>query len=114
MPEWGGSHANFILCCPLSRRSLILKSVQPSLSTPTFLGLDNMGLFRVSGSVRVVERLRLQFELTGDVDLEGENDVAATAGLLRVFLRDLPDTLVPEKLTPRFFNIVQGRLCLLH
>ncbi|KAK3797227.1 hypothetical protein RRG08_030453 [Elysia crispata] len=71
-------------------------------------GLDNMGLFRVSGSVRVVERLRLQFELTGDVDLEGENDVAATAGLLRVFLRDLPDTLVPEKLTPRFFNIVQG------
>ncbi|GFR78150.1 protein FAM13A [Elysia marginata] len=71
-------------------------------------GLDNMGLFRVSGSVRVVERLRLQFELTGDVDLEGENDVAATAGLLRVFLRDLPDTLVPEKLTQRFFNIVQG------
>ncbi|RUS70128.1 hypothetical protein EGW08_022112, partial [Elysia chlorotica] len=71
-------------------------------------GLDNMGLFRVSGSVRVVERMRLQFELTGDVDLEGEMDVAATAGLLRVFLRDLPDTLVPEKLTPRFFNIVQG------
>ncbi|GFO23335.1 protein fam13b-like isoform x2 [Plakobranchus ocellatus] len=73
-------------------------------------GLDNVGLFRVSGSVRVVERLRMQFELTGDVDLEGENDVAATAGLLRVFLRDLPDTLVPEKLTPRFFNIVQGDL----
>ncbi|CAL1544563.1 unnamed protein product, partial [Lymnaea stagnalis] len=32
-------------------------------------GLDNVGLFRVSGSVRVVERMRMQFELTGDVDL---------------------------------------------
>ncbi|KAH9498377.1 hypothetical protein Btru_008131 [Bulinus truncatus] len=70
-------------------------------------GLDSVGLFRVSGSVRVVERMRAQFELKGDVDLEQDNDVAAAAGLLKVFLRDLPDTLVPSRLTHRFFSVVQ-------
>ena len=71
-------------------------------------GLDNVGLFRVSGNVRVVERMRMQYELMGDVNFEEENDVAAVAGLLRVFLRDLPDTLIPADLTPHFFAVVQG------
>ncbi|XP_012943103.1 protein FAM13B [Aplysia californica] len=70
-------------------------------------GLDNVGLFRVSGNVRIVERMRMQFELVGDVNFEEENDTAAVAGLLRVFLRDLPDTLVPAGLTKHFFSIVQ-------
>ncbi|XP_059176028.1 protein FAM13A-like isoform X2 [Physella acuta] len=70
-------------------------------------GLDNVGLFRVSGSVKVVEKMRMQFEESGDVDLEQMNDVPATAGLLKVFLRDLPDTLVPERLTRTFFSLIQ-------
>ncbi|BFZ02682.1 hypothetical protein BsWGS_05721 [Bradybaena similaris] len=70
-------------------------------------GLDNVGLFRVSGSVRVVEKIRMQFEQLGDANLEEENDVAATAGLLRVFLRDLPDTLIPSRLTRHFFSVIQ-------
>ncbi|CAG5135337.1 unnamed protein product [Candidula unifasciata] len=70
-------------------------------------GLDNVGLFRVSGSVRVVEKIRMQFEQMGDANLEEENDVAATAGLLRVFLRDLPDTLIPSRLTRHFFSVIQ-------
>lgn len=72
------------------------------------VGLDNVGLFRVSGSVKVVEKMRMQFEESGDVDLEQINDVPATAGLLKVFLRDLPDTLVSERLTRTFFSLIQG------
>ena len=63
----------------------------------------------MSGNVKIVERMRMQFELIGDVNFEEENDVAAAAGLLRVFLRDLPDTLVPASLTRLFFSIVQGK-----
>ncbi|XP_055876846.1 protein FAM13A-like isoform X2 [Biomphalaria glabrata] len=70
-------------------------------------GLDNVGLFRVSGSVKVVEKMRTEFEQKGDVDLKEENDIPATAGLLKVFLRDLPDTLVPARLTQHFFSAVQ-------
>lgn len=76
--------------------------------SPLFAGVDNVGLFRVSGSVRVVEKMRMKIELTGDVDLEEENDVAATAGLLKVFLRDLPDTLIPGRLTQAYLSVANG------
>lgn len=62
--------------------------------------------------MRVVEKIRMQFEQLGDANLEEENDVAAAAGLLRVFLRDLPDTLIPSRLTRHFFSVIQGIDCL--
>ncbi|ELU16771.1 hypothetical protein CAPTEDRAFT_227273, partial [Capitella teleta] len=79
----------------------------PSLVTRTCShvynkGLHLEGLFRVNGNSRLVENLRLGFDGSGDADIEGAGDVMAVAGLLKLFLRELPSGLVPEALTTKF------------
>ncbi|XP_052764243.1 protein FAM13A-like isoform X2 [Mya arenaria] len=68
-------------------------------------GLEYEGIFRVNGSQRVVEKLRASFDLQGDANLEEDNDMMAVAGLLKLFLRELPETAVPEKMTRRFVMV---------
>lgn len=65
-------------------------------------GIDQVGIFRVSGNSKVVERLRTTFDRNGDAALADAVDVMAVAGLLKLFFRELPETLIPERLTQRF------------
>lgn len=71
-------------------------------------GVDQEGIFRVSGSARAMDKLKTSFNVTGDADLEGEPDIMAVAGLLKLFLRELPDSLIPEHLTQEFIAIETG------
>nr|KAF6499990.1 family with sequence similarity 13 member A [Molossus molossus] len=70
-------------------------------------GLTQEGLFRVNGNMKVVERLRLQFESGVPVELGTEGDVCAAASLLKLFLRELPDGVIPSALRPRFVRLFQ-------
>ena len=72
-------------------------------------GLDYEGVFRVNGNARIVERLRVSFDRVGDADLEEADDVMAVAGLLKLFLRELPETVIPERLTRQFVAVQEGR-----
>ncbi|XP_077862189.1 protein FAM13A-like, partial [Saccoglossus kowalevskii] len=67
-------------------------------------GIGHEGIFRVSGNARVVERLRSSFDKTGDADLEEAGDVMAVAGLLKLYLRELPDAVCPEILHLQFVS----------
>ena len=73
-------------------------------------GLDQEGIFRVNGNTRVVERLRGGFDKTGDAELTSTGDVMAVASVLKLFLRELPDTLIPAQLTALFVS-AQGGQC---
>ncbi|KAM7155097.1 protein FAM13A isoform 2-T2 [Molossus nigricans] len=73
----------------------------------TEYGLTQEGLFRVNGNMKVVERLRLQFESGVPVELGTEGDVCAAASLLKLFLRELPDGVIPSALRPRFVRLFQ-------
>eukprot|EP00117_Sycon_ciliatum_P032968 scpid16806/ scgid5772/ Protein FAM13A len=60
-------------------------------------GLDEQGLFRVSGSAKVVEKIKTMFDRGGDIDLEQfMGDLSAVAGALKQFLRELPEPLIPS------------------
>ena len=72
-------------------------------------GLDQEGIFRVSGSSRIIDKLKLDFDLHGDANLLEDGDIAAVAGLLKLFLRELPVSLVPENRTKQFVCVQDGR-----
>lgn len=71
-------------------------------------GLYQEGLFRISGNVKLVDKLKHQFDDTGDALLEDVGDVPSAAALLKLFLRELPDPVVPSHLNQPFFDAVRG------
>uniref|UniRef100_A0A0R3RVF3 Chimerin 2 n=1 Tax=Elaeophora elaphi TaxID=1147741 RepID=A0A0R3RVF3_9BILA len=58
-------------------------------------GLRAEGIYRVSGSHEQMERLRRQFDTLHKVDLSIVEDIHTVAGLLKLYLRLLPQQLVP-------------------
>ncbi|XP_070248885.1 protein FAM13A isoform X3 [Myotis yumanensis] len=70
-------------------------------------GLTQEGLFRVNGNMKVVEQLRLKFESGVPVELREDGDVCAAASLLKLFLRELPESVIPAALRPRFLQLFQ-------
>ena len=56
-----------------------------------------------------MERLKNEFDEKGDADLQDGEDVMAVAGLLKLFLRELPQSLIPEADTQHFLHIQQSK-----
>ena len=54
------------------------------------------GLFRISGNAKIVDKLKQSFDNNGDAPLETDGDLAAAAALLKQFLRELPQPLIPN------------------
>ncbi|TQS39026.1 hypothetical protein Golomagni_00458 [Golovinomyces magnicellulatus] len=70
---------------------------------------DEEGIFRLSGSSIVIKQLRERFNSEGDVDLIKDNqyyDIHAVASLLKLYLRELPSTILTGKLHPDFLAII--------
>ncbi|NWU70533.1 FA13A protein, partial [Pterocles burchelli] len=70
-------------------------------------GMTQEGLFRVNGSMKMVEQLRLQYERGEEVELAKDGDVYSAASLLKLFLRELPDGIITSALHPRFIQLYQ-------
>jgi hypothetical protein len=71
-------------------------------------GLTQEGLFRVNGNARLVQQLRLQLESGARVELAEVGDVSAAASLLKLFLRELPERVIPAAVQPRLIQLFQG------
>ncbi|XP_075421868.1 protein FAM13A isoform X4 [Ascaphus truei] len=70
-------------------------------------GLTQEGLFRVNGSVKVVEQLRLKYERGERVTLAEDGDVHSAASLLKLFLREMPDGVISAAMLPKFIQLYQ-------
>lgn len=68
------------------------------------------GLFRVSGNAKLVDRLRNTFDQFGDAPLETDGDVPSAAALLKLFLRELPEPVIPLHVHSMFIEIAKGEL----
>ncbi|XP_026554114.1 protein FAM13A isoform X3 [Pseudonaja textilis] len=71
-------------------------------------GLKQEGLFRVNGNLKTVEQLRMKYEGGDQVDLAAEADVSSAASLLKLFLRELPDRVIPSTLYPKFIQLYEA------
>ncbi|XP_004080032.2 rho GTPase-activating protein 6 isoform X1 [Oryzias latipes] len=67
-------------------------------------GLQTVGIFRVGSSRKRVRQLREDFDRGVDVLLDEEHSVHDVAALLKEFLRDMPDPLLPRELYPAFLH----------
>lgn len=69
-------------------------------------GFQSAAVFRLSGgNPRLAERLRAAFERRGDADLEAAGCPPTAATLLRQYLKELPQPVVPSTLVGRLINI---------
>ncbi|KAK9321385.1 Rho GTPase activation protein [Lipomyces orientalis] len=69
-------------------------------------GIEEEGLYRISGSVSGIEELKQEFAFYGQemVLQPGIHDVHTIASLLKAYIRALPDELITP--TPRLFSIL--------
>jgi len=71
--------------------------------------LDQEGIFRVSCSKRDIERLKSRYEAEcRDVEFDEGEDVIVIAGLLKLFLRELPDSVIPANDVRWFLHVQAG------
>ncbi|XP_026670360.1 protein FAM13B isoform X2 [Ceratina calcarata] len=69
-------------------------------------GFQSAAVFRLSGgSPRLAERLRATFERRGDADLEAAACPPTAATLLRQYLKELPQPVVPSSLVARLLSV---------
>ncbi|XP_037264353.1 rho GTPase-activating protein 36 [Falco rusticolus] len=67
-------------------------------------GLHTVGIFRVGSSKKRVQQLREEFDRGVDVFLDEHQSVHDVAALLKEFLRDMPDSLIPRELYAAFLS----------
>ncbi|XP_064015333.1 rho GTPase-activating protein 36 [Pogoniulus pusillus] len=67
-------------------------------------GLQTEGIFRVGSSKKRVQQLREEFDQGLDVFLDEHQSVHDVAALLKEFLRDMPDPLIPRELYSPFLS----------
>ncbi|XP_047441851.1 protein FAM13B isoform X5 [Mugil cephalus] len=68
--------------------------------------LDLEGLFLVNGNAERVDWLRQRYDSGEEVELEKEGDLASAVSLLRLFLQELPEPVIP--------TAIQGHILQLH
>ncbi|XP_037093395.1 active breakpoint cluster region-related protein-like isoform X3 [Pollicipes pollicipes] len=73
-------------------------------------GTNEMGVYRVSGSATDINRLKKLFEtnIYEAEQLIKEVDIHSVTGLLKLYLRELPEALFTDELYSRFFNAFGG------
>ncbi|CAG8583371.1 8871_t:CDS:2 [Paraglomus brasilianum] len=67
------------------------------------------GIYRLNGSASVIKMLKDRFNSEGDVNLLAEAqpyDVHAVSGLLKLYLRELPTSVLTRDLHPEFVKVV--------
>ena len=69
-------------------------------------GLLQEGLFRISGNAKIIDKLKHSFDTSGDANLETEGDIASASALLKLFLRELPQPLIPD--TTLFLDAIKS------
>lgn len=75
-------------------------------------GLEEVGIYRKSASLSVLNLLRTEIDKYGDFNMENHLifDINNATGCVKSFLREIPDSLIPDELIPEFGQVRQEGL----
>lgn len=70
---------------------------------------EDEGIYRLSGSASAIQALKEKFNTEGDVDICSEKyvDVNVVAGLLKLYLRELPDPILTIEYQKAFLKMIE-------
>ena len=78
---------------------------------PEYLSTD--GVYRQSGNLSVVQRLRLQIDQGNLAVLDSVDDVHVLTGALKLFFRELQEPLIPWEVTYSVQNNSMNKYCII-
>ncbi|CAI5676698.1 rho GTPase-activating protein 27 isoform X6 [Oreochromis niloticus] len=89
--------------------STIPKFVEKCIRTVERRGLDVDGIYRVSGNLAVIQKLRHKADHEEHLDLEDGQweEIHVITGALKLFLRELPEPLFPFSVFEKFIAAIQ-------
>ncbi|XP_021168351.2 rho GTPase-activating protein 15 isoform X5 [Fundulus heteroclitus] len=89
--------------------STIPKFVEKCIKTVERRGLDVDGIYRVSGNLAVIQRLRHKADHEEHLDLEDGQweEIHVITGALKLFFRELPEPLFPFSCFEKFIATIQ-------
>ncbi|XP_033115007.1 rho GTPase-activating protein 17-like isoform X2 [Anneissia japonica] len=99
-----------IFGCPLEDHLKITEReialvIEACVITLVTFGLEEEGLFRLAGSQSKVKKLKAMFDSWVEIDMaEYETDLHAVAGILKMYLRELPEPLLTNELYDEFLQ----------
>ncbi|XP_036853477.2 rho GTPase-activating protein 27 isoform X2 [Manis javanica] len=90
-------------------RSTVPSFVQQCIRTVEARGLDIDGLYRISGNLATIQKLRYKVDHDERLDLDDGRweDVHVITGALKLFFRELPEPLFPFSHFPQFITAIK-------
>lgn len=90
-------------------RSPVPRFVQQCIRTVEARGLDIDGLYRISGNLATIQKLRYRVDHDERLDLDDGRweDVHVITGALKLFFRELPEPLFPFSHFPQFIAAIK-------
>ena len=83
-------------------KSLYIPLIVLSASNIIRNHITDVGIFRLSGGHARIQYWKKRFDLGDNPDLSEEPDPHVISGLLKLYLRELPESLLTKKLLPNF------------
>lgn len=96
-----------------SERSTIPHIVRKCVEEIEKRGIQSVGLYRISGNARRKDQLRAQFDKDSTtVDISADNcpDINVITGILKDYLRELPEPLITDKMSQDLILGVQDNI----
>ncbi|KAM3187126.1 hypothetical protein ACTXT7_002932 [Hymenolepis weldensis] len=97
------------LKCLIYKKSILVPRIVENICEFILeYGLQTEGIFRVNGSTKAIASLKAQFDITSADDLNDSDceDIHAICGVFKLFLREIPDGLIPDVSTKQIVKIM--------
>ncbi|KAI5970164.1 BEM2 [Candida margitis] len=100
---------NLVFGIPLSfvtqrEQSMVPRFLQLIFNEIETFGIKDVGVYRISSSLSDLASLKQNIDRCGSIT-PGVNDVHVLTGVVKSYLRELPDALLPDEVINQFFQI---------
>ncbi|XP_065666554.1 rho GTPase-activating protein 15 isoform X2 [Hydra vulgaris] len=113
--ETQGIIKDYYFGCPIAKicereDTLVPKLVVQLINEVEKRGLDVDGIYRVSGNLSMIQKLRVMVDHGEAIDYQQHqwNDIHLLTGALKLYFRELPEPLIPFNMFEKFITVTKS------